>query len=236
VKLNATWVHRGPAAQAYALLPMKDMLFSDALLETLSDAELAAVCAHEAGHMSESRWVFIGRLLGVLSLYPLIFVAPVGECWGAPGVAALLLVVVMILVLSRRLSRKMELRADALAVTQTTSPGIYATALEKIYAVNLIPAVMPKRSRLTHPDLYDRMLSAGITPDYERPAPPSRRSWPTVALYGAFILQLVIQQSALNQNAADAHAARSGEQGAATAGGFTFEASTNEAEANSPGR
>ena len=28
--------------------------------------------------------------------------------------------------------------------------------------------------RTVHPSLYDRMIAAGVTPDYPRPAPPSR--------------------------------------------------------------
>jgi Zn-dependent protease with chaperone function len=48
---------RIPIAQAFALLPMKDMLFSEPLLQVLTDEELESVCAHEAGHLTESKWV-----------------------------------------------------------------------------------------------------------------------------------------------------------------------------------
>ena len=31
-----------------------------------------------------------------------------------------------------------------------------------------------RSKRMTHPDLYDRMVNAGLTPNYPRPAPPPR--------------------------------------------------------------
>jgi hypothetical protein len=34
-------------------------------------------------------------------------------------------------------------------------------------------AVMP-RKRMPHPHLYDRLVIAGITPDFPRPKPPAR--------------------------------------------------------------
>lgn len=75
--------------------------------------------------------------------------------------------------LSNRLSLKMEHRADAQATESQSSPGVYARALEKLYQTNLVPAVL-RSKQLSHPDLYDRMVQAGVTPDYARPAPPPR--------------------------------------------------------------
>jgi hypothetical protein len=49
--------------------------------------------------------------------------------------------------------------------------------LEKIYQANQLPAVM-RGNNMVHPHLYDRMLAAGVTPDYPRPQPPGRMAWP----------------------------------------------------------
>lgn len=72
------------------------------------------------------------------------------------------------------LTRRMEKRADRIATTTTSiNEGVYAGALEKIYRENQVPAVNASRLK-AHPDLYDRMLGAGVTPDYPRPARPNR--------------------------------------------------------------
>jgi len=70
----------------------------------------------------------------------------------------------------------MERRADAMAtVHEGPSPGTYARALERLYQINQMPAVMP--GKRTHPNLYDRLLAAGVTPAYPRPAAPARLTW-----------------------------------------------------------
>jgi len=50
-------------------------------------------------------------------------------------------------------------------------PGVYARALARLYEANFAPAVMPRKH--SHPHLYDRLVSAGVQPDYPRPEPPT---------------------------------------------------------------
>ena len=69
----------------------------------------------------------------------------------------------------------MELRADVAAAGSDGESPSYARALEKLYEAGKLPAVMPGNS-MVHPHLYDRMIAAGVTPDYPRPAPASRMS------------------------------------------------------------
>ena len=104
------------------------------------------------------------------------FLVAVGSC-----LVAYLLVRRMVLVL--------EKRADSAGTAHEGEAGTYARALEKLYEVNLMPAVT--RSWLpTHPHLYDRLLAAGIQPDYPRPKPPSR--WRAkVAMTLLFLITLV---------------------------------------------
>jgi len=61
---------------------------------------------------------------------------------------------------------------DSAGSRHEADPGIYARALERVYERNLTPANMT--SSLGHPPLYDRMISAGVEPDYPRPLRPPR--------------------------------------------------------------
>lgn len=190
-RLNATLVNEGPVCNAMALMPMNHMVFSNSLLRLLSDEELAGICAHEAAHLTESKWIFAGRMVGVFTLFPMIFSRPVMNQFGLPGVLMLAATSLAFLVFYRHLGRRMEKRADSTAAENIGNSATYARALEKLCEVNQMPAVMPKRNSLVHPDLYDRMLAVGATPAYERPKLPRRLAWTPLFLYGVFIIQLV---------------------------------------------
>ncbi len=183
-------------ANAFAYPLQKTLGVSDAGLAVLDDDELAAICAHELAHLQEPRGVVWSRMLRswLIVIYAAMIAAtvrplpgsfgPVAYLWGFLGANLFLIVGVT---LSSKLSLKMEHRADAQAAAAQALPGVYARALEKLYEVNLVPAVIGSKRR-THPDLYDRMLRAGVTPAYARPAPPPR--WP--ALLGLATLVGVI--------------------------------------------
>lgn len=172
---RATWQLESILALAYAFPTTGELIFSRRLLEIASDDEISAVAAHELAHLSESKIILAGRLTGSLALFPMIFVKPLYHNWGAIGVATALVVTFAIMMFARRLSMRMEKQADTAAVEHQAGEGVYARALEKLYQENLLPAVNAA-NRATHPHLYDRMLAAGITPDYPRPAKPNRFS------------------------------------------------------------
>jgi hypothetical protein len=88
----------------------------------------------------------------------------------------------LLLKLAKRIARRMERHADDAAIQGTADAAIYARALEKIYQANQLPAVM-RSNNMVHPHLYDRMLAAGVTPDYPRPQPPGRMAWPGWAVF-----------------------------------------------------
>jgi hypothetical protein len=100
--------------------------------------------------------------------------------WLFTGVAALLGAYAGTLPTDRevfpRISRKLETRADDMATANEGDAGTYARALTRLYADNLLPAVTAKE-RATHPHLYDRLLAAGVTPDFPRPAPAVSMAW-----------------------------------------------------------
>jgi Zn-dependent protease with chaperone function len=167
---------RTPMAQAFALPMTRQLLFTERLLELLADDEIAAICAHELAHLAESRAVRYTRYLMGLIFLPWIFINPLLHKFGAAaflGLGAMMGTFFFF----RRFSRKLESRADQVAVANEQYTGIYARALTRLYQDNLVPAVTAKKGT-THPHLYDRILAAGITPDFSRPAPADSMAWP----------------------------------------------------------
>lgn len=175
-------------ANAIAFPSSRSLAFTERALDALSDEELAAVAAHELGHLSEPRAVRLARAAGPLALLPVGAWSPVVGGLGFAGLAVLLAVSIAWVLGLGRLARRMEVRADAIARGCEGDAGAYARALERIYRANLLPVVMPGRRRV-HPHLYDRMLAAGVQPAYRRPAPPSRaRSRGGAALASSVLL------------------------------------------------
>jgi Zn-dependent protease with chaperone function len=176
VKVRATWQLSGVLANALALPITRELVFTDRLLDVCSDEEIAAICAHELAHLTESKRVLVGRLLGSLVVFPLVFNNPVLQSLGIAGVGGLFLGMWLIQKAARRLSLRMEKRADAMAFQEQAKEGVYARALEQLYRANQMPAVNAKNKQ-THPHLYDRLVAAGVAPDYPRPAKPRRMTW-----------------------------------------------------------
>ncbi|MHB8417834.1 MAG: M48 family metalloprotease [Myxococcales bacterium] len=150
------------------------LVVSRELVDLLDEDELAAVCGHELGHLAEPRSMSLFRaavnttLLGACVLAPPLLLT---RRWAAlAGLGAVFLAVVL---LFRPRARVAEVHADETAHRGPHASGVYARALEKIYRANLVPAVMAGR-RQAHPHLYDRLLADGVTPNWPRPAPPSK--------------------------------------------------------------
>lgn len=164
------FVIRSQMAQAVAYVPTRRIGFTERLLEIAPDDEIAAICAHELAHLTESKAVRYTRYVQSLTFIPWLCFNPVIHVFGFLGFMALLLNVVFTPRLFLIVSRKMESRADQLATSQQSDPAIYARALQRLYTDSLMPAVV-KTKHKTHPDLYDRLLAAGVTPDFPPPAP-----------------------------------------------------------------
>jgi Zn-dependent protease with chaperone function len=180
----ATYLLESPIAQAYAMPDTRRLLFSRRSLELLSDDELASVCAHEMGHLTESRSQYGRRYLIWLVWLPWLLLKPMVHAWGLIGFLVLLANTMTLPAVCRRFSHKMEERADKMAASTQTDPGVYASALLRIYEDNLAPAVVAKE-QLTHPHLYDRLLAAGVTPDFPRPKAPPSMAWHSAIMGGA---------------------------------------------------
>lgn len=167
VKFGQVLVVRSPMAQAIALISQKKLLFTERILELLSDEELAAICAHELAHLTESRWVRVSRSISYLTFWPWIFFKPVLHLFGLFGLFGLCFITFFVPKIYRLISHKMESRADQMAKSNEGDAGTYARALARLYEDNLAPAVN-SMEKATHPHLYDRLLAAGVTPDFPR--------------------------------------------------------------------
>jgi Zn-dependent protease with chaperone function len=159
-------------ANAFAFPLARRLAFTERAVRVLKDDELAAIAAHELGHLGESRLTAAARSAGIYVILPLAAARPVLGSFGVYAFAASVLLVLVVVRLIRRLARKMEERADAVARSHEGESGTYARALERLHEVNLIPAVMSGKRRI-HPHLYDRLAAAGVQPAYPRPKPPS---------------------------------------------------------------
>ncbi|EEF62229.1 peptidase M48 Ste24p [Pedosphaera parvula Ellin514] len=175
VQVKEVWMLEGPMAQAYAFPTTNVLLFSNRLLELCDDAEVSSICAHELGHLTESKTTLAGRLLGSLAIFPWLLIKPAMNYLGFFGLVLIAVLMFVVLRFSRSLSLRMEKRADQIAKENELDDGAYAQALEKVYRENLLPAVNPTNKQ-THPHLYDRLLAAGVTPDYPRPKAPAKQT------------------------------------------------------------
>lgn len=195
------WIMDVPLAQAFALPFSRSLLFTSELVRSLSEPELEAVALHELGHLSESRSVLAGRFIGAMSIVPWLLLVPTLHSFGAHGgLAAVALAYLGLARFGRRLARRMEERADAMASAQQAVEGVYANALMRIYQLNQMPAVMPNQKQV-HPHLYDRMLAAGLTPDFPRPAPAERFGRAAVIWLLAVAVMTIFLFHAISQSA-----------------------------------
>ena len=191
VAAKEVWVMRVDIAQALALPLAGKLVFTERLLAIMSDDEIAAVCAHELGHLSESRGIRLVRALRALVFLPWVFVGPLFHEFGTGGIAFAVLLSLGTRLGFGAVSRRLEARADRVAKSHESVSGIYAQALLRLYQDNLLPAVSTTRGA-THPHLYDRLLAAGCTPDFPRPDPPATFSWNGLLFSVLLVLQALL--------------------------------------------
>ncbi len=193
VPMPAVWSSPSSMCNAMALIWIRALLFTDVLIERLSDAELRGIAAHEVAHLDESRATRVFRVAAFLAVWPWLFIRSLIGVLGAAGIFTLLGWWWFVRYAMVALARRMELRADRAAVEMDeTQKAEYAAGLARIYEVSLMPAVMPN-GRQTHPHLYDRMLAAGVTPDFPRPAASEKYSTTSFLVSVAFGLLAVTQ-------------------------------------------
>ena len=171
VPVRAVYEIDWAAANAFALPIRGWLIFTRHAVALLSDEQLEAVTAHELGHLSESRGVVLLRLLRVLLVAPLIMLVPLVAGDGPIGMLYVFGPIFALAYLFAWFSRRLEARADTFS-HDYAGEGVYAATLETLHRANLAPVVLGGGA--SHPDLYDRMLAAGVTPSYARPQRPPR--------------------------------------------------------------
>lgn len=175
--VRAIWELPSAAGYAAALVVQRALIFSTTTVAEHDDEELRAICRHELAHIREGRGLILLRVMQTPVLLTPFVLLPVAITeWGVGGFFAGILGWLLLSLGYTRLSLMLEKRADREAIAEA-DPTIYARALERLHRRNLVPAVLPPRTARTHPDLYDRMVAAGVTPDYPRPAPPTDVHW-----------------------------------------------------------
>ena len=163
---------------AFALPGTGQVLFTRRALDVLDDDEIEALALHEIGHLREGPRARLARAAGVFLVLPVGALPLVIGTAGLPGFAAVLALVILAAIFLRRMRARGEQAADAVAHGHAVDRAVYARALERLHEAAGIPAVGRGRGAV-HGHLYDRMLAAGVTPDYPRPDPP--RSLPGLA-------------------------------------------------------
>jgi Zn-dependent protease with chaperone function len=143
--------------------------FSRALIEVMDEQEVRAVAAHELAHLLEPAWVRRIKIAHMFAYLPIVLLMKYGGLLAIP-IGGFLFFAVMLGYI--RFTHRYEKRADHLENKAIGDPNAYMRSMIKLHQANVHPAVMPGKQ--THPHLYDRLLAAGIQPDFPRPLPPSR--------------------------------------------------------------
>lgn len=160
---------RQPNAFAFPWLDVT--AFTTGLLDALDDEELEAITHHELAHLAESAGLTRLRQAQLYALIPIVATRPLIGMFGILGPVAAVVFFVATTEVARRRGLAAEHASDSAAVESIHRSEVYAHALEKTYRIGLIPAVL---RRSTHGQLHERLEAAGIDPDFDPPAPPSR--------------------------------------------------------------
>jgi Zn-dependent protease with chaperone function len=195
VKYRGVFELDSPNVNAIAWPVPRLIVFTGPIAGLLDDDELATIAAHELGHLNESWPVFLFRVLSPLFLIAAALTIPLMTSFGPLAGLAPFAGLLAVILIGQRVGRRMEERSDRIGREQEAyDSGTYARALAKIHEANLLP-VVTKSKRQVHPDLYDRLIAAGVTPDYPRPEPPPKvalANLPILLMYAAMCVAIGI--------------------------------------------
>ena len=179
---------RSDAVNAFAVIRHGWIGFTRGAVAHLTPEEITCIARHEMAHLSEPASEVRRRQRGLLVFVPLFLISPLIATFGF--VVGLIIACASSRIIGHLLSghsRRMEARADAAGAGDDAAT--YARTLQRIYELNVVPVVIGMSGQ-SHPDLYDRMLAAGVQPDYPRPPAPSRMAARAANLAG-FITMLI---------------------------------------------
>ncbi len=159
--------------------PTRRIVVYDTLLREVPPAEVASVAAHELGHAKDGD-VLTGTLIGALGAAAAVIALYLLGSWGGllrlagvesiavPPAFALLIAVVTVVGLvaapvQALVSRRIEQRADAHALTLTGDPATFEAMQRRLSTVNLGDPDPPRWEYLysaSHPSTVERMAAA----------------------------------------------------------------------------
>ncbi|MDI6732960.1 MAG: M48 family metalloprotease [Planctomycetota bacterium] len=138
------------------------IIFTNTILQKLSNDEIATVSAHELGHAKAHHLLllllFTIAYLSILFSLNSIISNIVGEgVWNLTG--SIFFLIIFWVILFGKLSRRFELEADWYAVRITSDPVGFTNALTKIAYLNGIPLRTSGLSTITHPSIDKRIMA-----------------------------------------------------------------------------
>jgi hypothetical protein len=164
-----TW----PIVRVDAYIFSRYLVFTDAAATHLSDEELFALATREITFFQQPRLAGTLRIIDSTAIYFLLACSAIGATISRQAMLTGAMITVVIAFLMRPFYRRAQLKADALAASAAIDPAAALRAMTRQYELNLHPVVaVSNRSPDAH--LYDRLVKAGLQPEYPRPAPPSR--------------------------------------------------------------
>lgn len=176
-----------------AALPNRNMVLATSrLIDELDSEELEAIMTHELAHLGESRSVTTRRTLSTFLVLPLLAAKPLLGA-GLIVLAAVMAGTVVLSVFLKRMQTSEESRADVEALEASHESTVFGETLLKMYRSALIPALV---KRDPHGPLFDRLVRAGVKPDFGPDAPsPSR--WRFVVATAVALVALATPLAAL---------------------------------------
>lgn len=156
--------------------PTQTIVLNDSLVSELTEAEVLAAVAHEAGHVGEPRWPRLIlsslALLAWLGVIEWVFRRSAARGWfGVTQRADVRTLPLLLLVfdlamtvaspISAAVSRSAETKADAYAVALTQDPDAFASMLTKAARINKMDPSPPPWVRLwqSHPPISERLAA-----------------------------------------------------------------------------
>ena len=162
------------------------------LLDHLSEQQVRALTAHELGHLQEGRSSHFLRVAQPLIYAPILCLNPLLSKFDF-GISLLICLGGFILAsrLYARFLQRAEFQADATGHEDLDATHL-AEALVILYRENLIPAVLHRGGFKSHPDLYDRIVALGVTPDFDHPAKPQPPLMALLAIACIFVIGIIL--------------------------------------------
>jgi STE24 endopeptidase len=168
VRMNAAFAGVGPT---------RTIMVSDSLLANLTEDEVVAAIAHEAGHVGQPKWPARVMAMGALSVFLFaiewLFRLSAARGWfgitSRADIRTLPLIYLLFSLstlagtpLSAAAQRKAEREADAYAIALTQNPEAFRSMLVKLAKVNWLDPAPPRWVSLLqgHPPIVERIEAA----------------------------------------------------------------------------